>query len=171
MIKPLGARSPFKTVLSVVRVFGKLRGVRPGVREGLRRGPAGLSFKAHERVEARRANPPLYLYFHNRPRHLGFDPLHHASTGFELAGGFENAFTARQRCADCRLFRCVDPRPANRFSAPGALFSRPGKSGVYPFLDDCALELGKYAEHLEERPPGRGSSVDRLLFDLRGDMR
>src|SRR5215471_19700258 len=99
-------------------------------------------------------------------RHLGFDPLHHASTGFELAGGFENAFTARQRCADCRLFCCVDPRPTNRFPAPGALLSRPGKSGVYPFLDDCALELGKYAEHLEERPPGRGSRVDRLLFEI-----
>jgi len=37
---------------------------------------------------------------------------------------------------------------------------------VYPFLDDRALELGKYAEHLEERPPGRGSSVDRLLFEI-----
>ena len=32
-------------------------------------------------------------------------------------------------------------------------FSRaPGKSGVYPFLDDCALKLCEYAQHLEERP-------------------
>src|SRR5215472_12838537 len=98
--------------------------------------------------------------------HLGFDPLHHASTGFELAGGFENAFTARQRRADCRLFRCVDPRPTNRLPALGALLSCPSKPGVYPFLDDRALELGKYAEHLEERSPGRGSSVDRLLFEI-----
>jgi len=143
MIKTLGARSPFKTVLSVVRVFGKLRGVRPGVREGLRRGPAGLSFKAHERVEARRANPPLYLYFHNRPRHLGFDPLHHASTGFELAGGFENAFTARQRCADAASF-VASSSPTNRLPALGALLSRPGKPGVYPFPDDRALEFSKY---------------------------
>ena len=62
--------------------------------------------------------------------------------------------------------RCADPRPTNRFPAPGALLSRPGKPGVYPFMDDRALELGKYAEHLEERPPGRGSSVDRLLFEI-----
>jgi hypothetical protein len=36
---------------------------------------------------------------------------------------------------------------------------------VDAFLNDCAFELGKYAEHLEERPSGRGGRVDRLLFE------
>jgi|SRR6516165_10554798 len=68
-----------------------------------------------------------------------------------LARGLENTLTAYQRCADCGFFRCADPRPTDRLAAFGALLSRPGKPGMYPFLDDRALEFGKYAQHLEER--------------------
>ena len=34
--------------------------------------------------------------------------------------------------------------PTNRLPALGALLSRPGKPGVYPFPDDRALEFSKY---------------------------
>jgi hypothetical protein len=37
---------------------------------------------------------------------------------------------------------------------------------VYAFLNDRALELCKYAEHLEERRPGGGGCVNRLLFEI-----
>jgi hypothetical protein len=84
-------------------------------------------------------------------RHLGFDPLHHASTGAALARSLDNALAARQRCADCLFFRCVNPRPADRLTAFGALLSRPGKPGVDPFLNDRTLELCKYAKHLAIR--------------------
>ena len=60
-----------------------------------------------------------------------------------LARGLENTLTAYQRCADCGFFRCADPRPTDRLAAFGALLSRPGKPGMYPFLE--------YAQHLEER--------------------
>src|ERR1700751_5866296 len=46
--------------------------------------------------------------------------------------------------------------PAVWFASPGALRSRPGETGVDALPDDRALELGKYAEHLEERPSGWG---------------
>src|SRR6516165_4009542 len=35
-----------------------------------------------------------------------------------------------------------------------------------PFLNNRALELGKYAEHLKQRASGRGGCVDRLLFQI-----
>src|SRR5262244_888236 len=34
--------------------------------------------------------------------------------------------------------------PTNRLPALGALLSRPGKPGVYPFPDDRAREISKY---------------------------
>jgi hypothetical protein len=98
--------------------------------------------------------------------HLGFDPLHHAGAGAALAGGPENAFAARQLCTNCRFLHRIDPRSTDRLAALGPFVSRPGKSGVYPFLNDCALELGKYAEHLKERPPCWGGCINRLLFEI-----
>jgi hypothetical protein len=38
---------------------------------------------------------------------------------------------------------------------------------VYPFLNNRALELRKYAEHLKECPPGRGGCINRLLFEIK----
>ena len=58
------------------------------------------------------------------------------------------------------------PRPPDRLAALGALVSRPGKSGLDPFLDDRALELGKDAEHLKECPSRRGGCINRLLFEI-----
>jgi hypothetical protein len=37
---------------------------------------------------------------------------------------------------------------------------------VDALLDDRALELGKYPEHLEERASSWGGGVDRLLFQI-----
>ena len=75
-------------------------------------------------------------------------------------------FAARQRCANCRFLVRIDPRPTDRLAALGALVSRPGKPGVDPFLNDRALELCKYAEHLKECPSGRGGCINRLLFEI-----
>src|SRR6516165_2905317 len=83
-----------------------------------------------------------------------------------LARGLENTLTAYQRCADCGFFRCADPRPTDRLAAFGALLSRPGKPGMYPFLNNRALELCKNAEHLKQRASGRGGCIDRLLFKI-----
>src|SRR6516165_12258481 len=84
-----------------------------------------------------------------------------------LARGLENTLTAYQRCADCGFFRCADPRPTDRLAAFGALLSRPGKPGMYPFLDDRALEFGKYAQHLEERASRRLTSPRRHGYACR----
>jgi hypothetical protein len=99
-------------------------------------------------------------------RHFSFDPLHHAATTAAFARRLENALAARERRTDCRFSRCVDPRPTDRPAALGALISRSGKSGVYPFLNDRALELGEDTEHLEERPSGGGGCVNRLFFKV-----
>jgi hypothetical protein len=98
--------------------------------------------------------------------HLGLDPLHHAATGAALSRGLENTLAAGQRCADRGFSRWVDLRPTDWFAAFGALLSRPGKASVDALLDYRALELSKYAEHLEERPSGWGGCVDRLLFQI-----
>jgi hypothetical protein len=57
-------------------------------------------------------------------------------------------------------------RPTDWSAALGAFVSRPGDPCVDPFLNNSALELGKYAQHLEESAPGRGGCVDRLLFEI-----
>jgi len=99
--------------------------------------------------------------------HLCFDPLHHAGAGAILARGLQNTLTGFQRCADCSLPPCVDPRPTDRLTALGALVSRPGKPGMDPFLNDRALELSKDAEHLKECPPARRGCINGLLFEIK----
>src|ERR1700730_16688185 len=37
---------------------------------------------------------------------------------------------------------------------------------MYPFLNDRALEICKYAEHLKECPSSRGGCINRLLFEI-----
>jgi hypothetical protein len=37
---------------------------------------------------------------------------------------------------------------------------------VYPLLNDRAVELRKYAEHLKECPSGRSGCINRLLFEI-----
>ena len=94
-------------------------------------------------------------------RHFSFDPLHHAATGAAFSRRLDNTLAARERGTDCRFSRCVDPRPTDRPAALSALVSRSGKSGVYPFLNDRALELGEDTEHLEERPSGADEILQR----------
>jgi hypothetical protein len=97
-------------------------------------------------------------------RHFSFDPLHHAANGAALARRLKNTLAARERRTDCRFSRCVDPRPTDRPAALGALVSRSAKSGVYPFLNDRALELTPSIWKM--RPSGGGGCVNRLLFKV-----
>jgi hypothetical protein len=60
----------------------------------------------------------------------------------------------------------VDPCPADRFSAFGALLSCPGEPSVYSLLNDGTLKLGKNAEHLEECSSRRSGCVDHLLLEV-----
>ena len=54
----------------------------------------------------------------------------------------------------------------DRGYATGEVNSSAPGFGVYPFLNDRALELGEDTEHPEERPSGGVGCVNRLLFKV-----
>jgi hypothetical protein len=102
-----------------------------------------------------------------RRLHLSLDSLRRANTDATESRRLEDASAFLQLCADALGPAPIDPGAADGLAAPRALLSGPGKPGVYPLLDDRALELGEDAKHLEESPPGRRGCVHGLLLEVK----